>query len=102
MTTLFSFYMAGITLFFHEHNIDNERIIHSHPFAKADHTHSSSEYLLIEQLNHFVSTADIVLQFDLKTPVVLLDTQGSKATDHFIPKLYLLTISPRAPPSQAA
>ena len=102
LIVLFSFYMAGITLFFHGHDIGNERIVHSHLFGDADHKHSASEYVLIEQLNHFASTADIVPQFDLNTPVVVLDDLNSRATDPFIPKLYFLTISPRAPPASAA
>lgn len=102
LVILFSFYMVGIKLFFHEHDIGNERVVHSHLFADVDHTHSASGYFLIEQLNHFVSIADIVLQIDLNTPVVLLDCLNSRATDLFIPKPYFLTTSPRAPPALAA
>lgn len=102
LIVLFSFYMAGITLFYHEHCIGNVRIVHSHPFGDADHHHSASEFLLIAQLNHFASTADIVPQFDLNPSVVVLDDLNGRATDHVIPKLYFLTSSPRAPPASAA
>jgi hypothetical protein len=101
LVILFSFYIAGITLFFHEHNIGNERVVHSHLFADADHKHSASGYFLIEQLNNFASTADILSQFDLKIPVVT-GFLNSKSTDHFSPKFYFLTISLRAPPASVA
>ncbi len=102
LIVLFSFYMVGTTLFFHEHNIGNERIVHSHPFKDADHNHSTSEIFLIGQLSYFASTDDVVPQFNLETPVVLLDYLNSKTTNLFLSKLYFLTLSPRAPPVSAA
>ncbi|MGI6573306.1 MAG: hypothetical protein ACOX19_07815 [Fermentimonas sp.] len=102
LIVLFSLYMTGITLFYHEHRIGNARIVHSHPFGDDDHHHSASDFFLIAQLNHFASTADIVPRFDLNTPIVVLDDLNGRAIDPFIPKLYFLTLSSRAPPASVA
>lgn len=51
---LFVAYQAGIMAFAHIHCIDGAQIVHSHP-AKAGHTHTKGELLVIGQLTHFQS-----------------------------------------------
>lgn len=41
-TILFSWYWCSVTLFFHSHLIDGERILHSHPYTGTAPTHGHS------------------------------------------------------------
>lgn len=65
LTILFVSYVSGITLFTHSHIVDANTIVHSHPFQKSDHTHSSEQLILLHQLFHTHLTSTVVPQFDL-------------------------------------
>lgn len=55
---LFATYFAGVNFFPHTHVVDNQRVVHSHPYAPAgEHHHSTSGFELIKQLSGFISTA---------------------------------------------
>lgn len=52
---LFVGYMASITLFYHTHVINGERIVHSHPYSQAPdtgkHSHTTLEFATIASLS---------------------------------------------------
>jgi hypothetical protein len=51
---LFAVFYAGIHFFPHEHLIDGELVVHSHPFtSSAGHEHSSDDASLLFLLSHF-------------------------------------------------
>ncbi len=59
MLIFFLFFFAGNTFFEHVHYVDGGKIVHSHPYKKDSkgnpvHSHTSSEYLVIEFINTFV------------------------------------------------
>lgn len=54
---LFSCYYCGISMFAHAHIVHGASIIHSHLGGGSDHSHSDSEYAVIDLLSHFQSEA---------------------------------------------
>lgn len=46
-------YKLSVTIFVHTHNVDGTMVAHSHPFTNGNHTHSSSQILVIGQLSSF-------------------------------------------------
>lgn len=100
---IFLFFFSGNTFFNHAHHIDENIIIHSHPFksdshGNPNHNHSRSDYLLIDLINNllFFTTINIVLIAGL---VILLNPVP---TYYLNPFLSLVTISPftiRGPPA---
>ena len=64
LLVLFSWYWSSVTLFSHEHVIDGERIMHSHPLASSSHTHSSSQVQTISYMAIFLALAT-QMSFDL-------------------------------------
>lgn len=54
---IFSWYWCSVTLFSHEHFVDGERIMHSHPFAGNSHNHSAAQMQVISYMAMFVALA---------------------------------------------
>lgn len=59
MLVFFLFFFGGNTFFGHVHYVNGGKIVHSHPYKKDSkgnpvHSHTSSEYLVIEYINTFV------------------------------------------------
>lgn len=46
-------YKVAVTMFVHTHNVDGTMVAHSHPFTNSNHSHSSSQILVIGQLSSF-------------------------------------------------
>lgn len=46
-------YKVAVTMFVHTHNVDGAMVAHSHPFTNSNHSHSSSQILVIGQLSSF-------------------------------------------------
>lgn len=57
LLTLFSWYWCSVTLFSHEHFVDGERIMHSHPLTGSSHSHTSTQLQTISFLAMFVALA---------------------------------------------
>lgn len=53
--------MAGITMFYHVHFIDGERVVHSHPYAEkpdtGNHRHTTAEIETIAHLSQLLMLA---------------------------------------------
>lgn len=69
---IFSWYWCSATLFSHEHFVDGERIMHSHPLAGTSHNHTSSQIQTISFLSMFLALAAAV-------GAVLCRYEGSKS-----------------------
>lgn len=96
LLTIFAWYWCSATLFSHEHFIDGEKIVHSHPLAGSSHTHSSSQVQTISHLAIFLA---------LVAPVAIslcrYDGFKSKITADTAEKITsadLLVFALRAPP----
>ncbi|MBO5875843.1 MAG: hypothetical protein J6Q20_04910 [Alistipes sp.] len=57
LLTLFLWYWSSVTLFSHEHFVEGERVMHSHPFAGSSHNHTSSQMQAISFLAMFLALA---------------------------------------------
>ena len=57
LLAIFAWYWSGVTLFSHEHLVDGQRVMHSHPFAGNSHNHSSSQIQTISYLAMFIALA---------------------------------------------
>lgn len=53
LLALFLSYNVGITMFVHIHIIDGVAVTHSHPFTSSNHSHTSSQLVVIGQLSSF-------------------------------------------------
>ncbi len=53
LLALFLSYHVSITMFVHTHIVDGVPIAHSHPFTSSNHSHSSSQIVVIGQLSSF-------------------------------------------------
>ena len=60
LLTIFSWYWCSVTLFSHEHFVEGERIMHSHPLAGTSHSHTSSQIQVISFLSMFTALAAVV------------------------------------------
>lgn len=65
LTALFAWYWCSVILFSHEHFVNGERIIHSHPFAGSSHNHSLSQLQAISFLSIFLALA-VTIGFALR------------------------------------
>lgn len=56
---VFSCYYSGISMFSHTHSVHGTSIVHSHLGGGAEHSHSDSQYAVIDILSHFQSVGTI-------------------------------------------
>lgn len=64
LLAIFAWYWCSATLFSHEHFVNGEKIVHSHPLAGSSHTHTSSQLQTISFLATFlalVATSTVAL-----------------------------------------
>ena len=97
LLAIFAWYWSSATLFSHEHFVDGEKIVHSHPLAGSSHTHSSSQ---LQTITH------LAMLLALVAPLVyaLCKIEGFKSeiaieTQKRLASTIRLTRSLRAPPA---
>ena len=61
---LFCCYYSGISMFSHVHLVNGSSIVHSHLGGGNEHSHSDSQYAVIDMLSHFQSECAVDLFFD--------------------------------------
>lgn len=96
LLAIFGWYWCSATLFSHEHFVNGERIVHSHPLAGSSHTHSSSQLQTISHLAMFLAlVAPIAFALckieGFKSQIAIALTERAAST-------VTLTRSLRAPP----
>lgn len=47
LLAIYAFFFASTNLFYHSHQIENMKIVHSHPWSGGNHAHSTGQILLI-------------------------------------------------------
>lgn len=71
LLAFFIAYYSTSTLFVHTHKYAGGTITHSHPFLpSAKHSHTTSEYQLIDHINHLVFWGAIVALVFLSLPIL--------------------------------
>ena len=53
LLALFISFQAGITLFAHTHYVNGVMLVHSHPSADSQHTHTESQILTLAHVSHW-------------------------------------------------
>ena len=53
LLTLFVAYQVNITMFAHVHYVNGVMLVHSHPSADSQHTHTESQSLTLAQASHW-------------------------------------------------
>ncbi len=97
LLSLFSWYWCSVTLFPHEHFVDGERIMHSHPLAGSSHSHSSSQVHTIFYMAMFLALVAplgvLLRRFDeIKSEIAINLTERIATVDNLVYSL-------RAPPT---
>lgn len=94
---LFCCYYSGISMFSHVHLVNGSSIVHSHLGGGNEHSHSDSQYAVIDMLSHFQSECAADLFSDGIRFFLLSET----AYSHDAPSLsesVCLALSLRGPP----
>ena len=94
---LFVAYQASITMFAHMHYVNGVMIVHSHPSADNDHTHTDGQLLTLAHVSEWTG---VELAFVTLSEVFLsvFDTIGCERKSKVLSDLYSHCISLRAPP----
>ncbi len=58
LATLYLSYFVGTHFFVHAHQLPTHVVVHSHPFAKQPHDHSTLELQLIDELSTYTCLVD--------------------------------------------
>ena len=97
MLAVYAFFFASTNLFYHSHQFENFKIVHSHAGDKSQN-HTASQLLLIEALStdNYEGTSDIIVPeiFDVYSAIVT-----SANYEGFVPALLYDCNSLRAPPA---
>ncbi len=51
LLVLYVMFQAGISVFPHEHILNGEKLVHSHPYSNANHSHTSDQAVTIARLS---------------------------------------------------
>ena len=100
LLTLFLAYQASITMFAHVHYVNGVMLVHSHPSADSQHTHTEGQILTLAQVSHWVGSEPVGIELADLIPTVSC-TLLCNAETSFTQDKYAQCISLRAPPAQA-
>ncbi len=78
LLVLYVMFRAGMTVFPHEHILNGEKLVHSHPYSNANHTHTADQAVTIARLSS----------------VQLLEIHAADVQDVELPLLYSLEFGP--------
>lgn len=98
LLTLFVAYQASITMFAHIHYINGVMIVHSHPSADNEHTHTEGQVLTLAQVSHWAGTEPSFVTVGEVNLSVFYTFECDRASV-FLQDKYSHCISLRAPPS---
>ncbi len=71
LLVLYVLFQTGITVFPHEHILNGEKLVHSHPYSNANHSHSSDQALTIARLSSVQTlAAETAFCQDAQLPVL--------------------------------
>ena len=100
LLTLFVAYQVNITMFAHVHYVNGVMLVHSHPSADSQHTHTEGQILTLAQVSHWVGSEPVGIELADLIPTVSC-TLLCNAETSFTQDKYAHCISLRAPPVQA-
>ena len=97
LLTLFVAYQASITMFAHVHYINGVTIVHSHPSADNDHTHTDGQLLTLALVSEWTGVEPTFVTLS-EVPLSVFDSIECERKSKALSDLYSHCISLRAPP----
>lgn len=98
LIVVYAFFFASTNLFYHSHQLVNSRLVHSHPFSSANHSHTANQVALIE----IADTAIYEESAAISAPYIIPAESHiliSQAIDEPVLTASTVRFSLRAPPS---
>ncbi len=97
LLALYVVFQAGISVFPHEHDLNGEKLVHSHPYSNANHTHTSDQAVTIARLSSVQTlVAETSLYQNVELPVLCL--LESCSGQIFVQAPHTRCVNLRAPP----
>ena len=97
LLTLFVAYQASITMFAHVHYINGVTIVHSHPSADNDHTHTDGQLLTLAHVSEWTGVEPSFVTLS-EVSLSVFDSIECERKSKALSDLYSHCISLRAPP----
>lgn len=97
LLTLFVAYQASITMFAHVHYINGVTIVHSHPSADNDHTHTDGQLLTLAHVSEWTGVEPTFVTLS-EVSLSVFDSIECERKSKALSDLYSHCISLRAPP----
>ena len=97
LLTLFLAYQASITMFAHVHYGNGVMIVHSHPAADSEHTHTQSQILTLAQVSEWAGTEPVFVTL-AEVSLSVFDTLECERQSQTLSDIHSHCISLRAPP----
>ena len=97
LLTLFVAYQASITMFSHVHYVNGVMIVHSHPSADSEHTHTESQILTLAQVSEWAGTEPVFVTL-AEVTLSVFDTLECERKSKSLSDICSHCISLRAPP----
>ena len=97
LLTLFVAYQASITMFSHIHYVNGVMIVHSHPSADDEHTHTPSQILTLAQVSEWAGTEPVFVTLS-EVSLAVFDTLECERASRTLSDIHSHCISLRAPP----
>ena len=100
LLTLFVAYQVNITMFAHVHYVNGVMLVHSHPSADSQHTHTESQILTLAHVSHWSgleAMSATVSEVVFSVPIIRSCTRP----DAPVHDCQTQVITLRAPPAQA-
>ena len=97
MLTLFVTYQVSITMFTHVHYVNGVMIVHSHPSADNEHTHSETQILTLAKVSDWMGTEPVFVSLN-EVELSVFDTLECERKARTLSDWFAHSISLRAPP----
>lgn len=97
LLTLFVTYQVSITMFAHMHYVNGVMIVHSHPSADSEHTHTEAQILTLAQMSEWAGTEPVFVTLS-EVSLSVFDSLECEREAKSLSDFYLHSISLRAPP----
>ena len=97
LLTLFVAYQASITMFAHVHYINGVTIVHSHPTADNEHTHTDGQLLTLAHVSEWTGVEPPLVTLS-EVSLSVFDTIECERRSKSLSDIHSHSISLRAPP----
>ncbi len=98
LLVLYVVFQAGITVFPHEHILNGEKLVHSHPYSNANHSHTSDQAVTIARLSSVQTLEAHTSEIQILDLPLLYDLEYGVCSFSIISQ-HTRCISLRAPPA---